>query len=92
MTFFVLPINNKVCNSSQQCALSIGNNGKYVEELANTEVTGLRINNHQNWKNHIHQMIPKLSGACYAVRYVFHIVNICTPKSICIVYVHFVMK
>jgi len=28
----------------------------------------LHIDNHKNLKNHIEQMIPKLSGACNALR------------------------
>jgi hypothetical protein len=73
-----------VTNNSPQCALSIGYNGKYVEESANTKFLGLQSDNHLNWKNRIDQMITKLSGACYAVRSVFPIVNIDTLKSIII--------
>jgi hypothetical protein len=32
-----------------------------VEEAVNTEFLGLQFYNHRNWKNHIEQMIPKLS-------------------------------
>jgi hypothetical protein len=56
-----------VTDNSSQCALSIGYNGKYEEESANTKFLSLQIDNHLNWKNHIdHLAIPKLSGACYA--------------------------
>jgi hypothetical protein len=65
-----------VTNSSPQCALSVGYNGKYIEVSVNTKFLGLQIGNHLNWKNHINQIIPKLSGACYAVRSLFHIVNL----------------
>jgi hypothetical protein len=37
-------------------------------------------------------MIPKLSGACYAVRWMGHISNINTLKSIYIAYFHSVIK
>jgi hypothetical protein len=37
-------------------------------------------------------MIPKLSGACYAVRSMFHIGNINTLKSIYFTYFHSVIK
>ena len=43
---------------------------------------GLQIDNHLNWKNHIEQMIPKLSGDCCAVRLMVHINNINTLKSV----------
>jgi hypothetical protein len=42
---------------------------------------GLQIDNHLNWKDHIEQMIPKLSAACFAVRWMVHISNISTLKS-----------
>jgi hypothetical protein len=46
--------------------LHFGYREKYIEEMANRIFHGLQIDNHLNWKNHIEQMIPKLSGACYA--------------------------
>jgi hypothetical protein len=57
-----------ITNNSQQYALSIGYNEEYIEESVNTKFLGLQIDNHLKWKNHIGQMIPKLSRACYAVR------------------------
>jgi hypothetical protein len=42
----------------------------------------LQIDNHINWKNHIEEMIPKMSGACYVVRSMIHISNINTLKLI----------
>jgi hypothetical protein len=36
----------------------------------------LKIVNNLNWKNHINQLVSKLSGACYVVRSVLHISNI----------------
>ena len=39
-----------------------------MEETGNTKFRGLQIDN-INWKNHIiKEMIPELSGACYAIR------------------------
>jgi len=50
----------------------------------NTEFLGLQIDNHINWKNHIEQMILKLSGACYGIRSMVHISNINTYQfTIC---------
>jgi hypothetical protein len=48
--------------------LHIGYKEKYIEETVNTKFIGLQIYNHLNWKNHIEEMIPKISGACYTVR------------------------
>jgi hypothetical protein len=50
--------------------------------MVNTKVVGLQIHSHLNWKNCTEQMIPKLSGASYAIRLMVHISNINTFKSI----------
>ena len=57
----------KTKNSSHS-TLCIGYKEKYIEEVVNRKFLGLQIDNHQNWKNHIEQMIPWLSAACYAIR------------------------
>jgi hypothetical protein len=64
----------------------IGYDEKYVEESVNTKFLDLQIGNLKNWKNHIDQMVPKLSRACYAVRSIFHISNTDTLKPICFAY------
>jgi hypothetical protein len=51
-----------------QCPLSIEYNDKYIEESAQTKFLGLQIDNHLSWKNHIDQLIPKLSGAWEVVQ------------------------
>jgi hypothetical protein len=65
-----------VTNNSPQCALSIGYNGQYIEESANTKLLDLQIDNHQNWKYNIGHMIQKLSGACYAIRSCFTLLTL----------------
>ena len=47
-----------------------------------TKFLFLQIDNHINWKNHVEQMIPKLSAAHCAIRSMVHISNINTLKSI----------
>ena len=54
---------NSLCS-----ALCIGYKEKYIEEAVNTKFCGVPIDYHLNWKNHLEEMIPKLSGACYAIR------------------------
>jgi hypothetical protein len=34
---------------------------------------GLQIDNYLNWANHIDKLIPKLSGAFYAVGFMLHV-------------------
>jgi hypothetical protein len=75
-----------------QCPLSIGYNDKYIEESAQTKFLGLQIDNHLNCKNNIDQLIPKLSGACYAVRSLLCISNTGMLKSIHFAYFHSLMK
>jgi hypothetical protein len=81
-------IMKSVTSNSPHCALTVGYKDKYMEETVNLKFLGLHNDNHLNWKDHIDQMIPKLSGACYAVRSMFHISNIYTLKSICLAYFH----
>jgi hypothetical protein len=75
-----------------QCPLSIGYNDKYKEESAHTKFPGIQIDNHLNWKNHIDQLIPKLSGVCYVVRSLLHISNTDMHKSIYFAHFHSLMK
>jgi hypothetical protein len=53
-----------------------------MQELVNTKFLGLQIDNHLNWINHIDELIPKLSGACYAVRSMLHVSKTDTLKSV----------
>jgi hypothetical protein len=57
-----------ITKNSSHSTLHIGYKGRYIEETVSTKFLGLEIDNHINWKNHIEEMIPKLTGACYAVR------------------------
>jgi len=50
--------------------------------MVNMKFLGLQIENYLNWKDHIEETIPKLSGACYAIRPAVHINNINTLKLI----------
>jgi hypothetical protein len=60
--------------------------------LISSQFLGLQVDNHLTWKNHIDQMVPKLSAACYAVRSMYHINNINTLKSIYFSYFHSIIK
>jgi hypothetical protein len=71
---------------------SIGYDGKCIGESVNMKFLGLQIDNHLNLTNHIDKLIPKLSGACYAVRSVCHIINTDAVKSVYFAYFHSTMK
>jgi hypothetical protein len=74
------------------CALTIGYKDKYIEEVVNTKFLGMHLDNHLNWNNHIDQIIPKLSAACYAVTQVYHFVNRNTLRSIYLAYFLSIVK
>jgi hypothetical protein len=81
-----------ITKNSSHSALHISFKEKHVYETVNTNFLGLRIDNHINWQNHNEQMIPKLSGACYALRLMAHISYINTVKSIYSAYFHYIIK
>jgi len=83
----------KMMNSAHS-TFHVGYEEKCLEETVNTKFLGLRIDNHINRKDRIEEMIPNLSGACYAVRSMVHIsdININTLKSIYYAYFHSVIK
>jgi hypothetical protein len=50
-------------NDLPYCALNIGHKHKFIEEAVYLKFLGIQIEYHLNWKNHIDQIIPKLSAA-----------------------------
>jgi len=60
--------------------------------MVNTKLLGLPNDNHLNLKSNENQMIPMLSGTCYAVRSMFHISNINTLKPVYFTYFHSVIN
>ena len=45
--------------------ISIGYNNTFISNTLNTKFLGLVITNSLSWKDHITQLITKLSKACY---------------------------
>jgi hypothetical protein len=62
--------------NSLHAPLAIKYANKFIEETINTKLLGMYIDNHQNWNKHIDKFLPKLSGASFAVRMLFHIISI----------------
>jgi hypothetical protein len=81
-----------ITKNSSYSTLHINYKEKHVEETVNTNFHDLLIDNYINWQNHIKQMTPKLSGACYAAGFMAHISNINTHKSIYSPYFHYIIK
>jgi hypothetical protein len=72
--------------------LTIRYKQKYIKEITSIQFLGIRIDSYITWKTHINQVIPKLSAACYAVRKMYHIMNIDALRMICFGYFHSVME
>jgi hypothetical protein len=81
-----------VTKNLPHCALTIGYKDKHIEEVVNTKFLAIHLDNHLNWNNHIDQIVPKLSAACYAVRQMYHFINQNTLKSIYFTYFHSTVK
>jgi hypothetical protein len=72
--------------------LTIGYKQKYVKEITGIQFLGIRIDSCLTWKNHVEQVIPQLSAACYAVMMVYHIMNTDALRRIYFGYFHSVME
>jgi hypothetical protein len=81
-----------IINNSPQYPLRVCYDEKYIKESVNTKFVVLLINNSLDWKYHIYHMIPKLCGACYAVRFMLHISSTDTLKTLYFAYFHPTMK
>ena len=46
-----------------------------IDEVKSTKFLGMHIDNHMNWKNHVEQILPKLSAACFSIRNLIHTLN-----------------
>jgi len=57
-------------------ALTISFKDKCTEEAVNLKFLGIQIDNHIIWWNHIDQIIPKVSIACYMVRQMYILIMI----------------
>jgi hypothetical protein len=66
--------------------------GKLIKETTSIKFLGVQIDNHLTWKSHINQIIPKLSDACFAVRKLFHILNLDALQMVSFAYFHSVVK
>ena len=61
--------------NSYEIDIKISYHNKLIKETKNTKFLGLDIDSSLSWKNHIDQMMFKLSRACYVIRYVKHFMS-----------------
>jgi hypothetical protein len=74
------------------CALTTGHKVRYIEEAVNLKFLGIKIDSHLNWKNHIDQIIPKLSAVCYIARQMYYVCDNDTLRSIYFAYFHSIAR
>ena len=79
---------SKLLKDSYETNIKISFDNKLIKETKNTTFLGLDVNSSLSWKNHIDQMMIKLSRACYAVRYVKHFMSQDTLRTIYFPYFH----
>jgi len=63
-----------------------------VEETKITKFLGLDIGSSLSWKNHIDQMMIRLSRACYAIRCIKHFMSQDTLRTIYFSYFHSILS
>ena len=68
--------------------ISIGFNNTFISNTSNTKFLGLVITNSLSWMDHITQLIPKLSKACYVPRCIRPFMSQDALKSIYYSYFH----
>jgi len=73
---------------SYKINIKISFDNKLIKGTKYTKFLELDIDSSLSWKNHMPQMMIKLSRACYAVRYVKHFMSQDTPRTIYFSYFH----
>jgi hypothetical protein len=56
----------------QDDSVQIFYQGKEIKEVINIKFLGLGLDRHIEWKINIKQIIPKMSSACYAIRFMYN--------------------
>jgi len=52
----------------------------------------MHIDNHMNWKNHVEQILPKLSAACFSIRNLIPTLNLDILHTVYFAYFHSVLQ
>jgi len=78
--------------NSHEIDTKISCDHKLIKETKNTKFLGLDIDSSLSWKNHIDQIMFKLSRTCYAIRYVKHFMSQDTLRTIYFSYFHSILS
>jgi hypothetical protein len=62
-----------------------------IDEVKSTKFLGMYIDNHMNWKDHIEQILPKLSVACFSIRTLTYTLNLDNLHMVYFAYFHSVL-
>jgi hypothetical protein len=79
-------------NHLQNDLFQITHQNKTRMEATNIKFLGLELGKHMNWKNHIVNIVQKISTRCYAVRAVYHFHSLTTLKMVYFAYFHSIME
>jgi len=63
-----------------------------IDEIKSTKFLGMHIDNHMNWKNHVQQILHKLSAACFSIRKLIPTLNADILCMFYFVYFHLVLQ
>jgi len=80
-----MPKNSHEINIKVRC------DNKLIKNTQNTKFLGLAIDSSLSWKDHIDEIMIKLSRACYAVRFVQHFMSQGTLRTISFSYFHYIL-
>jgi len=63
-----------------------------IDEVKGTKFLDMHIDNHMNWKNHVEQILPTLSAACFSIRNLIHTLNLDILHMVFFAYFHSVLQ
>ena len=63
-----------------------------IHEVKNIKFLGMHVDNHMNWKNHVEQILPKLSAAGFSIRNLIHTLNPDILRMVYVAYSHSVLQ
>ena len=63
-----------------------------TDEVKSTKFLGTLLDNHKNWKNHVEQILPKLSAACFSIKNLIHTLNPDVLHMVYFAYFHSVLQ
>ena len=63
-----------------------------TDEVKSTKFLGMHIDNHMIWKNHVEQILPKLSAACFLIGNLIHTLNLDILCMVYFAYFHLVLQ